>query len=119
MWRGPGERARRVVFLVAKLDQGVVVEKAAVEKPCKSCGAPLAVSSGGRPADYCSTACRRMAEFAIRRVSKRLENLEARLSGNRISPDGLCWWQPKADTIAALEAEIALQTDRLRELLAE
>lgn len=101
-------------FFLREIRTGVVVEKA-----CRSCGTPLAVSSGGRPADYCSTACRRMAEFAIRRVSKRLENLEARLSENRLSPDWLCCWQTKAESIAALEAEIELESARLRKLLGE
>lgn len=35
---------------------------------CIECGRPLASPSKGRPADYCSTTCRRMREYARRRA---------------------------------------------------
>lgn len=91
------------------------------EKVCKTCGASLPASKGGRPADYCSTGCRKAAEYAIRRIDRRLEVLERALSNIRIGPD-CCYsttMKGKEETIEAYEAEIALQTARLRELLAE
>lgn len=39
----------------------------------------------GRPAIYCSQRCRRACEFEIRRIDKRLGDLETQLSDRRIS----------------------------------
>jgi hypothetical protein len=44
---------------------------------CRKCSAPVLDPDVGRPRDYCSTACRRLVEFEIRRLTRQLEALEA------------------------------------------
>lgn len=47
---------------------------------CASCGAEIEPHSGpGRPSVYCSEPCRRMAEFAIRGLVRRLDKAEIQL----------------------------------------
>ena len=43
---------------------------------CRICSAPLARPATGRPPRYCSTTCRRAAEYAIKRLNRHLERLE-------------------------------------------
>lgn len=90
---------------------------------CRSCGAVLPAPKAGQRQLYCSTACRRMAEYAIKRITLRLQALETRLSEIRLGRHGNAWLFAVEDNekaaIAAFEAEIALQNARLRELLAE
>lgn len=45
---------------------------------CRKCGSPVLASTGGRHAVYCSTACRRLVEFEIRRLTRALDELENR-----------------------------------------
>ncbi len=50
-----------------------------------TCGQPLTRADGaGRPSKYCSTGCRRAAEFGIRRIDKLLARLEDRLVDLRL-----------------------------------
>jgi hypothetical protein len=65
----------------------------------------------GRPRVYCDDACRRAAEFEIRRVNDRLVELERRASECRMGPI-----QSFEDPVA-IEIEIGRQRDRLLELL--
>ena len=44
---------------------------------CRKCGTPLAKPATGRPPRYCSTGCRRAAEYEIRRLNRHLERLES------------------------------------------
>jgi hypothetical protein len=78
---------------------------------CLKCGSPLDHTPGtnGRPPSYCGEACRRLAEYEIRRINRRLEQLEASLSNLRIN--GFDHFMEKT------QAEIALQEARLRALL--
>ncbi|MGH8607111.1 MAG: hypothetical protein ACREX9_06740 [Gammaproteobacteria bacterium] len=70
---------------------------------------------------YCSTGCRRLAEFAIRRVNRRLETLESRLSEFRLCPENSIFWMEdsKDEAILRIQGEIKIQNDLLRELLGE
>jgi hypothetical protein len=43
---------------------------------CLKCNAPLERAETGRPPTYCSPACRRAAEFELRRLQRRIERLE-------------------------------------------
>jgi hypothetical protein len=43
---------------------------------CAKCGGALEQPATGRPAKFCSTTCRRLSEYEIRRVVRRLEVLE-------------------------------------------
>ncbi|MGH8593515.1 MAG: hypothetical protein ACREV3_06555 [Gammaproteobacteria bacterium] len=92
-----------------------------VEKVCKSCGVSLPVNKARRPSDYCSTGCRRAAEFEIRRVNRRLESLETSLSSMRINPDdelmSMIAGCTRTERVAAVEAELAMLKARFRELL--
>jgi hypothetical protein len=45
---------------------------------CLVCGEPLTKPKTGRPPRYCSTTCRRSAEFSIKRLNAHLLQLEAR-----------------------------------------
>jgi hypothetical protein len=101
-----------------------------VEKCCK-CSAPLPDSAGpGRPASYCGTACRRAGAFEIRRATDRLQRLEDQRSTLRISLSGggdlapdlpaegrRHWRSVWRRQLAALEAEIARDEARVRDLL--
>ena len=51
---------------------------------CRSCSRPLNVPATGRPPQYCGTECRRIAEFSVRRVQRRLQSLEDDLSDARL-----------------------------------
>ena len=47
------------------------------EKFCLKCRTPLTPTAVGRPPSYCSTGCRRAAEYELRRIQRHLERLEA------------------------------------------
>ena len=80
------------------------------------CGQPLTRAAGaGRPAKYCSTACRRAAEFEIRRIYKLLARLEDRLVNLRL---GYASINPEFEA-ARLNDEIELANNRMAVLLAE
>jgi hypothetical protein len=63
----------------------VVVEKVedAVSGKCAKCGGELVQQETGRPSRYCSKACRRAAEYELRRIQRRLEDLEVSESNAR------------------------------------
>lgn len=95
-----------------------------MEKPlacCLKCSAPLPPRFGGRPADYCSTVCRRAAEFEVRRINRRLERLEEKRSGLRVDlaagQYGPVARQHSTRRLAAVDQEIERAEARLRELL--
>ena len=46
---------------------------------CLKCGEPLQQPATGRPAVYCSTGCRRAAEYELRRLQRHLEAVEGEL----------------------------------------
>jgi hypothetical protein len=91
------------------------VEKATT---CLKCGSPVARSPRGRPKTYCGPVCRRLTEYSIRRLTRRLTDLENRASHlrhearpttaaekrstlelvagsaqGRQREDGVCWWR--------------------------
>lgn len=85
-------------------------------KTCKVCGAPITTTaSTGRPAVYCGTPCRRLAELEIRRVNQRLASLERQAECAR---DPRSVFGRLVDP-AHVAAEIERATGRLRALLAE
>jgi len=49
---------------------------AVTDRTCARCATPLTASSTGRPPSYCSTRCRRAAEYELRRLQRRLETAE-------------------------------------------
>ena len=70
-----------------------------VEKLCLKCRKPLKPTGVGRPPSYCSTGCRRAAEYELRRIQRHLERLEAQ----RESP---FFVKDTERAIAALEARL-------------
>lgn len=81
---------------------------------CIKCNAKLPEHEGpGRPKDYCSTACRRAAELEIRRLDRRLEALEVRMSGLRLG-----YGITQAGDEERLSREIERHEARLRSLMA-
>jgi hypothetical protein len=92
---------------------------ARVEKRCVECGSEFEANDFGRPAVYCDPACRRAAEFRIRRINTRLLRLEAELdaieSGRTWPHATAAWRRGQAD---ALKERIAVFEGRLRQLLA-
>lgn len=54
------------------------------KRSCRKCGTELAAREGaGRPPSYCSTGCRRAAEYELRRVQGALESAENRMAHHR------------------------------------
>ena len=51
---------------------------------CLVCHRPIDRPQTGRPPSYCGESCRRLAEFEIRRVDRRLSKLEDLASDARI-----------------------------------
>lgn len=90
------------------------------EKLCLKCGGKLKRPATGRPPKFCSTGCRRAAEYELRRLQRRLEALEERASALRQEPDrGMhdVYGRTRLEQLAAVEAEIDEAEDRLRLLL--
>jgi len=91
-------------------------------RECPVClGALPAAPAVGRPAKYCSTACRRSAELEVRRVNDRLADLEARESHIRLHGEMSCYakGQGAKRSVELIGQEVALQRARLLTLLAE
>jgi hypothetical protein len=84
---------------------------------CIRCAAPVTKPATGRPPTYCSTTCRRAAEFELRRCERRLERLEGKASDLRIegaTPDGQGWPDKR---LARVTLEIERYERRLEALL--
>lgn len=92
---------------------------------CPKCASPVRQRPGrGRPRVFCSTVCRQVAAYEIKRLQRRLELRESRrltlrhMEGyGREIKDGL--FRTWAEQLAAVEAEIAEDEARLRVLLSE
>jgi hypothetical protein len=89
-----------------------------VEKTqCRECGGDVPPAKArGRPGEYCSTACRRLREFRIRRVTRELAGLESLLRQTR---HGRWYGSPagRTERIGELGRLIADAEQRLRTLL--
>lgn len=83
---------------------------------CKVCNQELTQPTKGRSRTYCNTTCRRMAEFEVRRINRRLERLEDRLI-NEQEPNPLI--EPDEIRITFLETEIFRQKQQLFDLIKE
>ncbi len=94
-----------------------------MEKPrrCAQCGGvlPAPHASGGRPPTYCNPACRRAAEYELRRIQSTLTRLEKveldeRLDIRSVRPYGVS----RPAFLKSIQTERARQETRLRVLLA-
>ncbi len=82
-------------------------------KTCRKCGRDLPASTGpGRPRSYCSTGCRRAAEYELRRLQKALEEVEEQIRWCRFGFN--C---RKESDIPKFDAERIRLEARLREVL--
>ena len=87
---------------------------------CIKCGLPIkTAATTGRPSDYCSTSCRRAAEYEIGRINRRLADLENDLvSENRYKHEGVNFaGQRYPERLAALQDAITESEARLKRLL--
>jgi|CXWK01.1.fsa_nt_gi hypothetical protein len=92
---------------------------------CLKCRAPLAPHTGpGRPASYCGSACRRLAEYEIRRIDRRLADYvlklrEAQADREPYGVDTDHLGRTKRQRVADLRKWIAEDEDRLRALVCD
>ena len=89
---------------------------------CVKCGAPLRrLAAGGRPAKFCSIACRRAAEYELRRIQTGLERIEERQEHIRIygAESAFCFPLDPAEALARLQGERSRYEVRLRELFVD
>lgn len=88
---------------------------------CVKCGGPIQQPETGRPAIYCSEACRSAAGYELRRVQRRLEAFETERANLRHERDFQTpWLKRKAkQRLVDVELEIATDEARLRLLLSE
>ena len=87
-------------------------------KVCAKCGTrSVSENARGRPAVYCSEACRRSAEFEIRRQNNHISRLERRLFDLE---SGITFpnWNKPAKAIEETREQIAAAEERLLALLA-
>lgn len=89
---------------------------------CRKCGAALKRPKTGRPPVWCSTACRRAAEYEVKRVNRRLEVLETQR--DRLISDGdngmrYMGGRTHAQQIKGVQTAINKNEERLRSLLEE
>lgn len=79
---------------------------------CRKCACACAfgANASGRPALYCSTGCRRAAEYELRRIQTRLAMLENQLSDCKLNRSPIMNW----DGTSAEE-----RATHLREVIAE
>jgi hypothetical protein len=84
---------------------------------CPKCQRPLPdrPPGAGRPPTYCSKTCRRASGYEISRIVRLIENLETSLSHGRTSSMAMLMGGAE---IALEHAELALQRQRLHDLLA-
>ena len=92
------------------------------ETRCVKCGNVLPPPSAvGRPQRYCSTACRRLAEYEVSRLQGRLSRLEDEFLREKHNRSGLKDFSGRdaAARMVDLRADIAEAEARLRELILE
>lgn len=84
------------------------------EKACLRCGSALVarLAGRGRPPSYCSTACRRAAEYELRRVQQGLASLEERARRYRLG-----WFGRSKEPPPEIDEERRRLEERLRALL--
>ena len=87
---------------------------------CAKCGSAIERTPGpGRPPSYCSDLCKRLVEYEVRRIDRRLSGYEIELRGLKYDgPD----WDEEAEgerqkRMRALRRWIQGDEVRLRELL--
>lgn len=91
---------------------------------CTKCGAPLeAVPGPGRPSNYCGTTCRRLVEYEIRRLDRRIAGYEFQLREEQADRNAPAAWidnlgRTRTQRINDLRKWVRADEQRLRELIA-
>src|SRR5262245_5523959 len=93
-----------------------------VEKLCQKCGEEFSSKHSGRPKVYCSTTCRRAAEFELRplhrsiaKLKRSAENLRGWI---RAGDDTYIWgWGRPTEALPAVEKELAEARAELANIL--
>jgi hypothetical protein len=120
---GPQSMTLEADFGPATLERGRVNRIRSGGETCVKCGVILPPKGVGRPPRYCSTACRRTAEYELRRLQRHLERLEdeERQLDRQIDPQtrqpGLADPRWAARERLIVVGEIRRYEERLRELL--
>lgn len=84
---------------------------------CKHCENVFESNSTGRPADFCSTRCRRAREYAIRRAERAADRAEQELTNARRDKSLGRSWMDVDRKVAFWEAEAKRTADALEALL--
>jgi ribosomal protein L40E len=80
---------------------------------CRKCGADLPEAAGpGRPRAYCSTGCRRAAEYEAKRINKAIEEVEEQVRWCRFG-----WYSRTKRDIPKYQEELWRLEARLRAIL--
>jgi hypothetical protein len=99
---------------------------------CVKCGAPVTPPTTGRPPRYCSTGCRRAAEYELQRLQRHLEAAEREVTclkhmdpAESVEPSDYSkmfhvskFGKQAGKALANATAEIARLEARMRQLLA-
>lgn len=84
---------------------------------CATCGTPLEPREGpGRPSTYCGEPCRRLAEYRLRSLAKRIDAGEMQLR-RLLAERGYGDPEERRRRVCQLRAWIAADTAKMRELL--
>ena len=116
----PGARLRqtvRLTFFFGRTFESFFMNG---ETRCVKCGGALPPGKAvGRPPRYCSTACRRLAEYEVSRLQSRLSRLEDELLREKHNRSGLKDFSGRdvAARMVDLRADIEHTEARLRELI--
>jgi len=90
-------------------------------RSCATCGAELPPKEGpGRPPTYCGEACRRLAEWRIRMLARRIAGYELEQRGLKFEGPSDNEWdeRERQRRMRALRKWLAADEARLRELIA-
>ena len=86
-------------------------------RTCLICGTNIAAKPTGRPPTFCSTGCRRMAEYDIKRLNATIVELEDQ--ARRLRDPARIPYSKDAEHAEFIQAEIGDAREKLRELLVD
>ncbi|MBL8340036.1 MAG: hypothetical protein JNL30_01110 [Rubrivivax sp.] len=85
---------------------------------CLKCSAPIELAPGpGRPPRYCGVTCKRLVEYEVRRLDKRIAAYELELRGLQFDGPDLVDNAQRQKRMRALRGWIRTDQERLRVLL--
>jgi hypothetical protein len=99
------------------------MSEAKLTPTCLKCGAELERAAGpGRPPSYCGATCKRLVEYEIRRLDRRLADYEFQLREEQADRNDPAAWidnlgRTRTQRINDLRKWVAADEARLRELI--